>query len=68
MKRFGKVQPLDETGLTHQQNFLQCVAVLCLYTGGSVILCDNGRQFAHNNNNNNNNNSDVSKRSFSNEP
>ena len=64
MKRFGKVQPFDEISLTYQQNFLQCVAVLCLYRVGSVILCDNGRQFAHNNNNN----SDVSKRSFSNEP
>ena len=39
MQRFGNVQPIDELGLTHQQNVLLCVAVLCLYIGGHVICC-----------------------------
>ena len=33
------VQPLDEIGLTHQHNFLLCVAVLRLYRGGPVMCC-----------------------------
>ena len=39
MERFGNVQPLDETGLTHRHNFLLCVAVLRLYRGGPVMCC-----------------------------
>ena len=40
MERFGKVQPLDETGLMHQQKFLLCVAVcLFLYRGEPVMCC-----------------------------
>ena len=62
------MQPFDEISSTYQQNVLQCVAVLRLHKDGSVMLCDNGQQFAHNkNNNNNNNNSNASKRPFSNE-
>ena len=33
------MQPIDELGLTHQQNVLLCVAVLCLYGGGPVMCC-----------------------------
>ena len=37
MERLGKFQTLDELGLTHQHNFLLCVAVLRLYRGGPVM-------------------------------
>ena len=37
MERFGKFQTLVELGLTHQHNFLLCVAVLRLYRGGPVM-------------------------------
>ena len=58
------MQPIDELGLTHQQNVLLCVAVLCLYIGGGCdMLCVNGQPLAHNSNNN----SAASKRSFSNQ-
>ena len=33
------VQHLDETGLTHRQNFLLRVAVLRLYRGGHEMCC-----------------------------